>query len=117
MDRTLAGCNFFRRIPAVFLFVGARDLWRHGGHLGHMFLQFRAAQCFRRAFVHAGCAFTQSRAHRAIFFSALDRQRKIEIAFCSHNRHLACTADQTSERHHCCAASVPRLAKMGLEFF
>src|SRR5438067_1211533 len=116
MDRACAGGVFFRHVTPIFLFIRARDLWRNGSHVGHVFLQLRAAQCFRRTFVHAGCSFAESGTDRSIFFSALDRQRKIDIAICSRNGDLACAADQTSERHHWCAVSVPRLAKMALEF-
>ena len=35
---TFAGCNFLRRVAAVFLFIGAGDLWRHSGHLGNVLL-------------------------------------------------------------------------------
>src|SRR5437660_1858112 len=116
MDRACAGSVFFRRVTPIFLFIRARDLWRNGGHVGHVFLRLRAAQCFRRAFVHAGYAFTQSCTDRSIFFSALDRQRKIDIAIGSRNGDFACAANQTSERHRRRAAPLFRLAKMALEF-
>src|SRR5947207_3930445 len=116
MDRACAGSVFFRRVTPIFLFIRARDLWRNGGHMGHVFLQLRAAQCFRRTFVHAGCSFAESGTDWSIFFSALDRQRKIDIAICSRNGDLACAANQTSERHRRRAAPLFRLAKMALEF-
>src|SRR6059058_3675788 len=116
MDWTFASCNFLRRVAAVFLFIGAGDLWRQSGHLGNVLLLLCAAQCFRRALVHAGCSFAESGTDRSLFFSALDRQRKIDVAICSPYGDLACTADQTSERHHRRAASLFRLAKMALEF-
>src|SRR5206468_12630083 len=115
-DRTFAGCNFLRRVATVLLFIGAGDLWRHSGYLGDVFLWLCPAQCFRRTLVHAGCSFAESGPDRSLFFSALDRQRKIDIAICSGNDDLAGAADQTSERHYWRAASVPRLAKMALEF-
>src|SRR5260370_14883891 len=116
MDRAVAGGSFFRRVTPIFLFISARDLWRNGGHVGDVFLQLRTAQCFRRAFIHAGCAFTQSRPRRAIFLPALDQQRQTDIVFRSCDRHLVCTADQTSERSNRRATSVSRLPKMALEF-
>src|SRR5882724_754653 len=116
MDWTFAGCNFLRCVVAIFLFTGAGDLRRHSSYLGDVLLQFRAAQCLRWALVHAGYSFAQLGTDRFIFFPALDRQRKIDVAFRSRNSDLAFTADQTSERRHCCAVSVPRLAKMALEF-
>src|SRR5438874_703062 len=116
MDWTFAGCNFLRRVAAVFLFVGAGDLWRRSGHLGNVLLWLYPAQCFRRTLVHAGCSFAESGPDRSLFFSPLDRRRKIDIAVCSRNDDLAGAADQTSERHYWRAASVPRLAKMALEF-
>src|SRR5437773_8433245 len=116
MDWTFASCNFLRRVAAVFLFIGAGDLWRHSGYLGDVFLWLCPAQCFRRALVHAGCSFAESGTDRSLFFSALDRQRKIDVAICSRYGDLACAADQTSERRYWRAASVPRLEKMALEF-
>src|SRR5882724_5178284 len=116
MDWTFAGCNFLRRVAAVFLFIGAGDLWRHSGHLGDVLLWLRAAQCFRRALVYAGYSFAESGTDRSLFFSALDRKRKIDVVICSCNGDLACAANQTSAPHHRRAASVPRLAKMALEF-
>src|SRR5260370_15789899 len=116
MDRTRAGGSLFRRLAPIFLFIRARDLWRNDGHAGDVFLQLRTAQCFHRAFIHARCAFTQSRPCRAIFLPALDRQQQTDIVFRSCDRDLVCTADQTSERSNRRATSVSRPAIMALEF-
>ena len=73
MDWPEPGRSFLRCLIAVFLFACARNLRLHGGGLGHVFLQFRAAECLRRAFFHAGRALAQPGTNRLIFFSALDR--------------------------------------------
>src|SRR6266567_5658255 len=116
MDRTRAGGSFFFRLAPIFLFIRARDLWRNGGRVGDFFLQLRAAQCFRRALVYAGCAFAQSRPPRAIFLPALDRERQTDIVSRIRDRNFIGSADQIAECDRRGADFLSGLAKMALEF-
>src|SRR6266536_5083781 len=147
MDRAQPGGNFLRCFAAIFLFARARNLRQHSGDLGCVFLQFRAAELLCRPFVHAGCAFAESRADWFVFFPALDatwrfalwaQPRKLSglekhrtkcppkafgaqatslcSVFCWRRRDFIGAAYQVADYRHRCAAFVPGLAKMALEF-
>src|SRR5260370_20137595 len=117
MDRARTGGSFFRCVTPIFLFIRSRDLWRNGGKVGDFFLQLRAAQCFRRALIHAGCPFAQSRPPRAIFLAALDRERETDIVSRIRDRNFIGSTDQIAECDRRGADFVSGLAEMALEFF